>query len=141
MAEEPMIAASGLQPQPSTHVSGRDVAASDHADGTHAQTTATALEVIGGEPGSVPGFDVSAMNREVLERVYGTPSSTSRRNDDVTSELVPNPGGLATELSVLGSRLNGDTRQLIRDREREAQLNQGLRQLSRAMIASGKLPR
>ena len=53
-------------------------------------------------------------------------------------EDARDPGGLADELSMLGNRLNGDTRQLIRDRERDAQLNRGLRHLSNAMLTTGK---
>ena len=87
---------------------------------------------------SVPGLDVSAMNRELLDHLHGPTGRMQTSSANAEGALTPAPGGLADELSMLGTSLNGDTRQMIRDRERDAQLNRGLRHLSNAMITSGK---
>ena len=87
---------------------------------------------------AVPGLDVSAMNRELLDHLHGPTGRMQTGSADAEGALTPAPGGLADELSMLGNRLNGDTRQLIRDRERDAQLNRGLRHLSNAMLTTGK---
>ena len=87
---------------------------------------------------TVPGLDVSAMNRELLDHLHGHAGRVQTGSADTEGALTPAPGGLADELSMLGTSLNGDTRQMIRDRERDAQLNRGLRHLSNAMMTSGK---
>lgn len=87
---------------------------------------------------AVPGLDVSAMNRELLDYLHGPTGRMQTGSADAEGALTPAPGGLADELSMLGNRLNGDTRQLIRDRERDAQLSRGLRHLSNAMLTTGK---
>lgn len=78
------------------------------------------------------------MNRELLDHLHGPAGRVQTGSADIEGALTPAPGGLADELSMLGTSLNGDTRQMIRDRERDAQLNRGLRHLSNAMMTGGK---
>jgi hypothetical protein len=84
------------------------------------------------------GLDVSALNQELLDHLRRPTSQDQAGAASLDGALTPSPSGLADELSVLGTSLNGDTQQLIRDRERDALLNRGLRHLSNAMLSNGK---
>lgn len=86
----------------------------------------------------VSELDVSALNRELLDHLRRPASQDEGRAASLDGALTPSPRGLADELYVLGTSLNGDTQQLIRDRERDALLNRGLRHLSNVMLTDGK---